>query len=122
MKRGGANTLLLLLFIISCVSSSSLTDMFMESSVKAPPFRMVHVMEANVTIGPKMEWNSKYGERRVVSILGGVFKGPLGFNGTILPGTSDHQRCFVFLFFCFRFVDWVFRIYTIELQSTPIII
>jgi hypothetical protein len=50
-----------------------------------------HVFDANVTIGGLLDFGkSKYGERRIIPITGGTFKGP-GIEGEVLPGGADWQ-------------------------------
>jgi len=51
----------------------------------------IHVFDANVTIGGLLDFGkSKYGERRIIPITGGTFKGP-GIEGEVLPGGADWQ-------------------------------
>jgi hypothetical protein len=50
-----------------------------------------HVFDANVTIGELLNFGkSKYGERRIIPITGGTFKGP-NIEGVVLPGGADWQ-------------------------------
>jgi len=50
-----------------------------------------HVFDANVTIGELLNFGkSKYGERRIIPITGGTFKGP-DIEGVVLPGGADWQ-------------------------------
>jgi len=50
-----------------------------------------HVFDANVTIGEMIDFGkSKYGERRIIPITGGTFKGP-NIEGVVLPGGADWQ-------------------------------
>lgn len=50
-----------------------------------------HVFDANVTIGGLLDFGtSKYGERRIIPITGGTFKGP-DIEGEVLPGGADWQ-------------------------------
>jgi len=50
-----------------------------------------HVFDANVTIAEMLNFGkSKHGERRVIPITGGAFKGP-GIEGVVLPGGADWQ-------------------------------
>ncbi len=50
-----------------------------------------HVFDANVTIGGLLNFGkSKYGERRIIPITGGRFKGP-DIEGEVLPGGADWQ-------------------------------
>jgi hypothetical protein len=51
----------------------------------------IHVFDANVTIGGLLDFGkSKYGERRIIPITGGTFKGP-DIEGEVLPGGADWQ-------------------------------
>lgn len=51
----------------------------------------VHVFDANVTIGGLLDFGkSKYGERRIIPITGGTFKGP-DIEGVVVPGGADWQ-------------------------------
>ena len=50
-----------------------------------------HVFDANVTIGGLLNFGkSKYGERRIIPITGGTFKGP-NIEGIVVPGGADWQ-------------------------------
>ena len=50
-----------------------------------------HVFDANVTIGGLLNiGKSKYGERRIIPITGGKFKGP-DIEGVVVPGGADWQ-------------------------------
>lgn len=50
-----------------------------------------HVFDANVTIGGLLDFGkSKYGERRIIPITGGTFKGP-NIKGVVVPGGADWQ-------------------------------
>jgi hypothetical protein len=50
-----------------------------------------HVFDANVTIAEMLNFGkSKYGERRIIPITGGTFKGP-SIEGVVLPGGADWQ-------------------------------
>ena len=50
-----------------------------------------HVFDANVTIGGLLDFGkSKYGERRIIPITGGTFKGP-NIEGVVVPGGADWQ-------------------------------
>jgi hypothetical protein len=50
-----------------------------------------HVFDANVTIGGLLDFGkSKYGERRIIPITGGTFKGP-DIEGVVVPGGADWQ-------------------------------
>ena len=53
--------------------------------------RAQHVFDANVTIAEMLNFGkSKYGERRIIPITGGTFKGP-NIEGVVLPGGADWQ-------------------------------
>jgi hypothetical protein len=50
-----------------------------------------HVFDANVTIAEMLNFGkSKYGERRIIPITGGTFKGP-NIEGVVIPGGADWQ-------------------------------
>jgi len=50
-----------------------------------------HVFDANVTIAEMLNFGkSKYGERRMIPITGGTFKGS-SIEGVVLPGGADWQ-------------------------------
>ena len=50
-----------------------------------------HVFDANVTIGGLLNiGKSKHGERRIIPITGGKFKGP-DIEGVVVPGGADWQ-------------------------------
>jgi hypothetical protein len=50
-----------------------------------------HVFDANVTIGEMLDFGkSKHGERRIIPITGGTFKGP-NIEGVVVPGGADWQ-------------------------------
>jgi hypothetical protein len=50
-----------------------------------------HVFDANVTISEMLNFGkSKYGERRIIPITGGTFKGP-NIEGVVLAGGADWQ-------------------------------
>jgi hypothetical protein len=56
-----------------------------------PSLQAQHVFDANVTIGEMLSFGkSKYGERRIIPITGGTFKGP-NIEGIVLPGSADWQ-------------------------------
>jgi len=58
---------------------------------EAPSLRAEHVFDAKVSIGEMLNFGkSKYGERRIIPITGGTFKGP-GIEGIVLPGGADWQ-------------------------------
>ena len=53
--------------------------------------RAEHVFDENVTIGELLNiGKSKYGERRLIPITGGTFKGP-NIEGVVVPGGADWQ-------------------------------
>lgn len=64
------------------------------NSPQNPDIQMLHaqhVFDANVTIGEMLNFGkSKYGERRIIPITGGTFKGP-DIEGVVLPGGADWQ-------------------------------
>jgi len=50
-----------------------------------------HVFDANVSIAEMLNFGkSKYGERRIIPITGGTFKGP-NIEGVVLPDGADWQ-------------------------------
>ncbi len=56
-----------------------------------PALRAEHVFDAKVTIGELLNiGKSKYGERRLIPITGGTFKG-LNIEGVVIPGGADWQ-------------------------------
>ncbi len=56
-----------------------------------PALRAEHVFDEQVTIAGVLNiGKSKYGERRLIPITGGTFKGP-GIEGVVLPGGADWQ-------------------------------
>lgn len=56
-----------------------------------PALRAEHVFDATVTIGELLNiGKSKYGERRLIPITGGTFKGP-NIQGVVVPGGADWQ-------------------------------
>ncbi len=76
------------LFDSVCLISSD-TDSTRSSQTQS--LQTQHVFDANVTIAEMMNFGkSKYGERRVIPITGGTFKGP-NIEGVVLPGGADWQ-------------------------------
>ncbi len=65
-----------------------------EKNIEGTEIKMLHaehVFDANVTIGGLLNFGkSKYGERRIIPITGGTFKG-LNIEGEVLPGGADWQ-------------------------------
>jgi hypothetical protein len=65
-----------------------------EKKVEGTEIKMLqaeYVFDANVTIGGLLNFGkSKYGERRIIPITGGKFKGP-DIEGEVLPGGADWQ-------------------------------
>lgn len=56
-----------------------------------PPLRAEHVFDEKVTIGELLNiGKSKYGERRLIPITGGTFKGA-NIEGVVVPGGADWQ-------------------------------
>ena len=56
-----------------------------------PALRAEHVFDAKVTIAGLLNiGRSKYGERRLIPITGGSFKGP-NIRGVVVPGGADWQ-------------------------------
>ncbi|HUN87598.1 MAG TPA: DUF3237 domain-containing protein, partial [Terriglobales bacterium] len=56
-----------------------------------PSLRAEHVFEEKVTIGEMLNiGKSKYGQRRLIPITGGTFKGP-NIEGVVVPGGADWQ-------------------------------
>jgi hypothetical protein len=56
-----------------------------------PSLQAQHVFDANVTISEMLNFGkSKHGERRIIPITGGTFKGP-DIEGVVLPGGADWQ-------------------------------
>ena len=56
-----------------------------------PALRAEHVFDARVTIAELLNiGKSKYGERRLIPITGGTFKGP-SIEGVVVPGGADWQ-------------------------------
>jgi hypothetical protein len=59
--------------------------------VEVKTLQAQHVFDANVTIGGLLNFGkSKNGERRIIPITGGTFKGP-NIEGIVLPGGADWQ-------------------------------
>ena len=84
----GIAVLSLVLFIPVYVVSGD-TDSAQGSETQS--LQAEHVFDANVTIGGLLNFGkSKYGERRIIPITGGTFKGP-DIEGVVLPGGADWQ-------------------------------
>jgi hypothetical protein len=76
------------IFLFFCLPA--MTDDDVQGQERAP-LQANHVFDANVTIGELLNFGkSKYGERRIIPITGGTFKGP-GIEGIVLPGGADWQ-------------------------------
>jgi len=59
--------------------------------VETPSLQTQHVFDAKVTIAEMLNFGkSKYGERRMIPITGGTFKGP-NIEGVVLSGGADWQ-------------------------------
>jgi hypothetical protein len=82
--------LILMGFLILTIDSPVFADE--NSPVRDNFFKTEFVYEAKVTIDPKRPviGASKYGERAIVWITGGTFKGP-NIEGTVIPGGADWQ-------------------------------
>lgn len=76
--------------LILCFCSLSMAqDSVQSAGIKS--LHAQHVFDANVTIGEMLNFGkSKYGERRIIPITGGTFKGP-DITGVVLPGGADWQ-------------------------------
>jgi hypothetical protein len=76
------------LFIPVCFASEA------DTPTQGSEIKMLHaehVFDANVTIGGLLNFGkSKYGERRIIPITGGTFKGS-NIEGEVLPGGADWQ-------------------------------
>lgn len=84
----GIAVLSLVLFLPVYVVSGD-TDSVQGSETQS--LQAQHVFDANVTIGELLNFGkSKYGERRIIPITGGTFKGP-DIEGIVLPGGADWQ-------------------------------
>jgi hypothetical protein len=89
-------TLFIVLITVSClglfVPSSFASEA--DTPTQGTETKMLHaehVFDANVTIGGLLNFGkSKYGERRIIPITGGTFKGP-NMEGKVLSGGADWQ-------------------------------
>lgn len=88
-----------LFIVVNTVIGLSLSILFSFASEADTPIQGTankmlhaeHVFDANVTIGGLLDFGkSKYGERRIIPITGGTFKGP-DIEGEVLPGGADWQ-------------------------------
>jgi len=80
---------LTLSLIQSSCTVSMAGDSFQAKEIQS--LKAQHVFDANVTIGELLNFGkSKHGERRIIPITGGTFKGP-NIEGIILPGGADWQ-------------------------------
>ncbi len=78
---------LTLLFFVPAYPQSNLPL----ADASHPALRAEHVFDAHVTIADVLNiGKSKYGERRLIPITGGTFKGP-NIEGVVLPGGADWQ-------------------------------
>ncbi len=60
-------------------------------STETKSLQAQHVFDAHVTVGEMLNFGkSKYGERRIIPITGGTFKGP-NIEGTVISGGADWQ-------------------------------
>jgi len=76
------------LFLPVCLFSQALDS---NQKPETQLLQVQHVFDANVTIAEMLNFGkSKYGERRVVPITGGTFKG-VNIEGIVLPGGADWQ-------------------------------
>jgi hypothetical protein len=81
--------LLCTVLFIPASFASDASDTFQGTDIKM--LHAEHVFDANVTIGGLLNFGkSKYGERRIIPITGGKFKGP-NIEGEVLPGGADWQ-------------------------------
>lgn len=83
--------------VVAFFSGMSIPVIFASESatqVEGTEIKMLHaehVFDANVTIGGLLNFGkSKYGERRIIPITGGKFKGP-DIEGVVVPGGADWQ-------------------------------
>jgi hypothetical protein len=84
----GITVLSLGLFLPSCLVAG---DADSAQGSKIQSLHAQHVFDANVSIGELLNFGkSKYGERRIIPITGGTFKGP-NIEGVVLPGGADWQ-------------------------------
>jgi hypothetical protein len=89
---------LILVMIVVCLSMfasvSFVSASESEIKVEGTDVKMLHaehVFDANVTISGLLNFGkSKYGERRIIPITGGKFKGP-DIEGVVVPGGADWQ-------------------------------
>jgi hypothetical protein len=87
---------LLIFIVVMCLSQSTLFSFASETDTptqgtETKMLHAAHVFDANVTIGELLNFGkSKYGERRIIPITGGTFKGP-DIEGVVLPGGADWQ-------------------------------
>jgi len=87
---------LLIFIVVMCLSQSTLFSFASEANTptqgtETKMLHAAHVFDANVTIGELLNFGkSKYGERRIIPITGGTFKGP-DIEGVVLPGGADWQ-------------------------------
>jgi len=82
-------TALSLTLFIPITFASEAESQFQGTDVKM--LHAEHVFDTNVTIGGLLNFGkSKYGERRIIPITGGKFKGP-EIEGEVLPGGADWQ-------------------------------
>ena len=87
---------LLIFIVVMCLSQSTLFSFASEADTptqgtETKLLHAEHVFDANVTIGEMIDFGkSKYGERRIIPITGGTFKGP-NIEGVVLPGGADWQ-------------------------------
>jgi hypothetical protein len=87
---------LLIFIVVMCLSQSTLFSFASEANTptqgtETKLLHAAHVFDANVTIGELLNFGkSKYGERRIIPITGGTFKGP-DIEGVVLPGGADWQ-------------------------------
>ena len=76
------------LFVSVCLVSGE------DSSTQGSETKILHaqhVFDAKVTIGEMLDFGkSKHGERRIIPITGGTFKGP-NIEGVVVPGGADWQ-------------------------------
>lgn len=77
----------LTLFIPVSFASEEVTTQNTETKM----LHAIHVFDANVNIGALLNFGkSKYGERRIIPITGGTFKGQ-DIEGEVIPGGADWQ-------------------------------
>lgn len=89
-------SLFILLIVILCLSllipfSFALETAIQTHGTEVKMLHAEHVFDANVTIEGLLNFGkSKYGERRIIPISGGTFKGP-DIEGVVVPGGADWQ-------------------------------